>query len=44
MKQDLYVTVFEGDEKEGLPRDEEALNEWKKYIGEDRIIDRQEKR
>src|SRR5438046_195011 len=26
----LYVTIFEGDEKEGLPKDDEALNEWKK--------------
>jgi alanyl-tRNA synthetase len=34
----LYVTIFEGDEKEGLPRDEEAYNEWKKWIAEDRII------
>lgn len=34
----LYVTVFEGDEKEGLPKDEEAFNEWKKYVAEDRIL------
>lgn len=34
----LYVTIFEGDEKEGLPRDEEAYNEWKKVIAEDRIL------
>ena len=37
-KDKLYVTIFEGDEKEGLPRDEEAFNEWKKYIAEDRIL------
>ncbi len=37
-KDRLYVTVFEGDEKEGLPRDDEAYDEWKKWIGEDRII------
>jgi alanyl-tRNA synthetase len=37
-KSRLYVTIFEGDEKEGLPRDEEAYNEWKKWIPEDRII------
>ncbi len=37
-KEKLYVTIFEGDEKEGLPRDEEAFNEWKKWIGEDRIL------
>ncbi|MGN6298067.1 MAG: alanine--tRNA ligase [Ginsengibacter sp.] len=35
---DLYVSVFEGDEKEGLPRDEESLNFWKKNIDEERII------
>jgi alanyl-tRNA synthetase len=34
----LYVTIFEGDEKEKLPKDEEAYNEWKKWIAEDRII------
>ncbi len=34
----LYVTIFEGDEKEGLPKDEEAFNEWKKVIAEDRIL------
>ncbi|MEO6406351.1 MAG: alanine--tRNA ligase [Ferruginibacter sp.] len=34
----LYVTIFEGDEKEGLPKDEEAWNEWKKVIAEDRIL------
>ena len=37
-KDKLYVTIFEGDEKEGLPKDEEAFTEWKKYIGEDRIL------
>src|SRR6186713_1543641 len=37
-KDRLYVTIFEGDEKEKLPRDEEAYNEWKKWIAEDRII------
>ncbi len=34
----LYVTVFEGDDNEGLPRDDEAYNEWKKYIDKDRIL------
>ncbi|MBS1946715.1 MAG: alanine--tRNA ligase [Bacteroidetes bacterium] len=34
----LYVTVFEGDEKEGLPKDDEAFGEWKKWISEDRIL------
>jgi alanyl-tRNA synthetase len=37
-KDRLYVTIFEGDEKEGLPRDEEAYTEWKKVIAEDRIL------
>jgi len=37
-KDRLYVTIFEGDEKEKLPRDEEAYNEWKKWIPEDRIL------
>jgi len=37
-KSRLYVTIFEGDEKEGLPKDEEAFNEWKKVIAEDRIL------
>ncbi len=37
-KDRLYVTIFQGDEKEGLARDEEAYNEWKKYISEDRIL------
>jgi alanyl-tRNA synthetase len=34
----LYVTVFEGDAKEGLPKDDEAFTEWKKWIPEDRIL------
>ncbi|MCW3088960.1 MAG: alaS [Ferruginibacter sp.] len=34
----LYVTVFGGDEKEGLPQDEEAAAEWKKHIAADRIL------
>ncbi len=37
-KDRLYVTIFEGDAKEGLAKDEEALAEWKKYIAEDRIL------
>ena len=37
-KDRLYVTIFEGDEKEGLPKDEEAYNEWKKWIPKDRIL------
>lgn len=34
----LYVTIFEGDEKEGLPKDGEAYQEWKKHIAEERIL------
>ena len=37
-KDRLYVTIFEGDAKEGLPKDEEAFTEWKKVIAEDRIL------
>ncbi len=37
-KDRLYVTIFEGDVKEGLEKDNEALNEWKKWIAEDRIL------
>ncbi len=37
-KDRLYVTVFEGDVKEGLSKDEEAYNEWKKHLAEDRIL------
>ena len=37
-KDRLYVTVFEGDVRENLPRDEEAIAEWKKWIAEDRIL------
>jgi alanyl-tRNA synthetase len=34
----LYVTVFEGDLNDNVPRDEESIDIWKKYIAEDRII------
>ncbi|MDB5246269.1 MAG: alaS [Segetibacter sp.] len=37
-KDRLYVTVFEGNEMESLPKDDEAYNEWKKVISEDRIL------
>ena len=35
---DLYVTVFEGDPSEGLERDNEAAEIWKKHVPEDHII------
>lgn len=34
----LYVTVFEGDAKDGVAADTESFEIWKKYIAEDRII------
>ncbi|MNK69153.1 Alanine--tRNA ligase [compost metagenome] len=37
-KENLYVTIFEGDEKENLGRDTEAYDLWKQFISEDRII------
>jgi len=37
-KENLYVTIFEGDTKENLDRDTEAYDLWKQFIAEDRII------
>ncbi len=37
-KNRLYVTVFEGDPSEGLPFDQEAFEEWKKWVPEERIL------
>ncbi len=37
-KDRLYVTIFQGDEQEGLERDKEAYNEWKNYVLDDRIL------
>lgn len=37
-KDRLYVTIFEGNEAENIPKDTEAYNEWKKVIAEDRIL------
>jgi alanyl-tRNA synthetase len=34
----LYVTVFEGDEANGLPRDMESVAVWKQFLPEDRIL------
>ncbi len=34
----LYVTIFEGDEKDGVPMDTEAHDLWFKYLPEDRIL------
>ena len=37
-KENLYVTIFEGDASENLDRDQDAYNYWKALIDEDRII------
>ncbi len=37
-KEILYVTIFEGDESEGLERDTEAYNLWKQFVPEERIL------
>ena len=37
-KNSLYVTIFEGDDAQGLERDTEAFDHWKAIIPEDRII------
>lgn len=37
-KENLYVTIFEGDASENLNRDQDAYDFWKSHIAEDRII------
>ena len=37
-KENLYVTVFEGDEKDGTTKDMEAYDLWKKIVSEDKIL------
>jgi alanyl-tRNA synthetase len=37
-KERIYVTIFEGDSKENLERDNEAYNFWKLWIDEKRIL------
>ncbi len=37
-KDKLYVSVFEGDEKEGLPASTVALREWQKLVEQDHIV------
>lgn len=34
----IYVSVFEGDKSENLEADNEAVDFWKKYVPEDRIL------
>tara|TARA_B100001758_G_scaffold247507_1_gene265617 strand:- start:15501 stop:18095 length:2595 start_codon:yes stop_codon:yes gene_type:complete len=35
----IYVTVFKGEQEDGLEKDYEAFNFWKKFLTEDRILD-----
>jgi alanyl-tRNA synthetase len=37
-KDRLYVTVFGGDKKDGLPVDEEAIQLWQSHVAEDKIL------
>jgi alanyl-tRNA synthetase len=37
-KERLYVTIFEGDDAEGLPEDAEAYNEWLKFVRAENIL------
>lgn len=37
-KDDLYASIFEGDEADGVERDDEAFKTWKKFLPEDRIV------
>lgn len=37
-KDQLYVTVFEGDVQDNVPKDEESFAIWKRFIAEDRIL------
>lgn len=37
-KEQLYVSVFEGDDSEGLPFDQEAYDIWKELIDESHIV------
>ena len=37
-KDRIYVSVFEGDQKDGVPFDQEAFDIWKAIVGEERII------
>jgi len=42
-KDRLYVTVFGGDEGDGLPADDEARAQWRNHVPEDRILDASKK-
>jgi alanyl-tRNA synthetase len=38
-KDRLYVTVFQGNSEERIEKDDEAINEWGKWIAPDRILE-----
>lgn len=38
-KSSIYVTIFEGDESDGVHRDDESYEIWKSHISEDRILE-----
>ncbi|MGB2424055.1 MAG: alanine--tRNA ligase, partial [Flavobacteriales bacterium] len=42
-KERLYVTVFGGDEGDGLPADDEARDQWRNHVPEERILDASKK-
>lgn len=42
-KDRLYVTVFEGDASDNVPKDNESIEIWKKYIDANRIIEASKK-
>ena len=37
-KDRIYITVFEGDKKDGTEADKEAVDFWKEHVDEDRIL------
>nr|WP_039451570.1 alanine--tRNA ligase [Pedobacter glucosidilyticus] len=37
-KERLYVTIFEGDDKEGLAKDQEAYDLWLQFVPKERIL------
>ena len=37
-KDRLYASIFEGDQEQNLPVDQEAIDYWKKYLPADRIL------
>lgn len=34
----IYATVFEGDKEQNIPMDQEAFDEWSKYLPKERIL------